>query len=489
MFQFKIQIKGITKPPVWRRVLVPDTFTFEQFHFLIQAAFGWFNSHLFQFSPQGYGSYPTITMSYCVEDEPTEDAGAIVLKDIFYVEKQTFTYIYDFGDDWNHKITLEAILPDLSEDASCIEGKGACPPEDCGGIWGYEQLKEVMSDPLNAEYEEMKEWLGLMPDEEWDANFFDIEAAKDRIKDDSILIFEKMPEFIHPEVKLFYSEGYDIDRSKLHSIMALPRETLIEDMQKMLIDSIERYDYYEMCDENNFSLHALYVLSSLRAEEALNTLFLMMSQDEERLEFWFGDLITEEFWQYLYWVGQNRLDSLKTFFFTPGIYVFVRSSISETIMQIALHQPERKQEMVGWYVDVIERLLDNIDNDEIFDSFLLECLVRDFMVIGNMDVLPLIERCIATEEIDVREVGTIDKIKKALQTEEIADIYHRTLYSNIDEFYDEWEKWETGYYANRYQPDYQPEIKPYIAPPKVGRNDPCPCGSGKKYKKCCGQNE
>jgi len=87
-------------------------------------------------------------------------------------EKDSLIYEYDFGDSWEHKIILEKILPyDASlKVPSCIKGKRACPPEDCGGIWGYQNLVEIIKDPSHPEHEEMLEWLGG----EFDPEYFDM---------------------------------------------------------------------------------------------------------------------------------------------------------------------------------------------------------------------------------------------------------------------------------------------------------------------------
>lgn len=183
MFQFKIQIKDIKNPPVWRRVLVPETFTFHQFHEVIQVAFEWFDEHLYLFSPKGYGSQPRISMPSEDDWEPVADSTQIKLKDIFKEKGQTFTYIYDFGDDWTHKITLEEITTDKGLRPSCLAGKGTCPPEDCGGIWGYENLKEIFANrPNSTEAHELREWLGLEEDEVWDPNEFWLDDINEEMR-------------------------------------------------------------------------------------------------------------------------------------------------------------------------------------------------------------------------------------------------------------------------------------------------------------------
>jgi hypothetical protein len=182
-FQFKIQLKNLANPSVWRRVLVPAQFSFHRFHLVIQEAFGWENYHLFQFSPKGFGSHPIIKDPFEGDEyEEFMNASKTKLDKIFYEKGRSFTYIYDFGDGWEHKITLEKITEDKTLTADCLAGKGTCPPEDCGGSWGYMNLIEILKDPENPEYAEMKEWLGLDDDEEWDADQFDLKDVSAMVR-------------------------------------------------------------------------------------------------------------------------------------------------------------------------------------------------------------------------------------------------------------------------------------------------------------------
>ena len=186
-FQCKIQLQNVTKPPVWRRVLVPSEITFDQFHHIIQDAFGWENEHMYAFSPSGYGSSPLIEInpendandfSSFLSRNPTQKMNAKKTKisDIFNTEGQIFTYIYDFGDNWVHKITLERIAEkDNSLSAILLKGKGVCPPEDCGGPWGYKKIKSTIADKSDSEREEILQWLGLESDEEWNPDAYNFE--------------------------------------------------------------------------------------------------------------------------------------------------------------------------------------------------------------------------------------------------------------------------------------------------------------------------
>ncbi len=121
--------------------------------------------------------------------EESTSSSTTLLLDIFEEKGQTFTFLYDFGDDWKHKITLEEIDKlNISPSAKLLDGKGACPPEDCGGARGYEHFKEVITDEKHLDFQDYKEWLIL--DEEmmvfykkgepvWDPNEFDLEIEQE----------------------------------------------------------------------------------------------------------------------------------------------------------------------------------------------------------------------------------------------------------------------------------------------------------------------
>lgn len=144
-FIFKIKLRGISKPPVWRRVSVPETFTFADLHLVIQAAFGWTNSHLYEFVDSLYNPVFKFTDSSAdvdMFDLGGADSRKSKLNRYFLQCGDKIIYTYDFGDNWEHDIVLEAITDVKDSEPSCLAGKGACPPEDCGGIYGYEMMKE-----------------------------------------------------------------------------------------------------------------------------------------------------------------------------------------------------------------------------------------------------------------------------------------------------------------------------------------------------------
>ncbi|HUJ34262.1 MAG TPA: plasmid pRiA4b ORF-3 family protein [Solirubrobacteraceae bacterium] len=165
--QIKIKLLGVTKPPVWRRVRLRADTRLDQLHEILQAALGWENYHLhaFSFDEQEFGPRdPELALDF--SDERRVTLGQ--LTDI----GTRFRYTYDFGDNWEHEIVVEDLLdPDPDTHYPIlVAAKGACPPEDCGGPWGYTDLKAILADPNDEQHQEMLEWLSLENGIEFDPN-------------------------------------------------------------------------------------------------------------------------------------------------------------------------------------------------------------------------------------------------------------------------------------------------------------------------------
>jgi hypothetical protein len=156
IFQLKIALKD-ARPPIWRRILVAGDIDLGTLHQVIQETMGWEDYHLHEFTI-GHMRYGEPS-----EDdwEPVEDERRIRLDQLIR-EGDKFIYTYDFGDDWTHLITVEKILvaDPKARYPVCIKGKRACPPEDCGGIWGYAEMLSALENPEHEEHTEIMEWLG-----------------------------------------------------------------------------------------------------------------------------------------------------------------------------------------------------------------------------------------------------------------------------------------------------------------------------------------
>ena len=161
--QIKVKLLGVAKPPVWRRLQLRADTRLDHLHEILQAALGWenYHMHVFYFGDEEFGN-PDPELGFSDERQVTlgelVDLGA------------RFRYTYDFGDDWQHEITVEDLL-DADPDTHypvLVAAKGACPPEDCGGPWGYANLREILANPDHDEHQEMLEWLGLDNASEFD---------------------------------------------------------------------------------------------------------------------------------------------------------------------------------------------------------------------------------------------------------------------------------------------------------------------------------
>jgi hypothetical protein len=185
IYQLKVTLAG-TKPPVWRRLVVPGDIRLHELHDVLQNAMGWTDSHLHQFIVKS--DQPKLTRAQVDEmyrrgkwPSPAEVSGLRYLSDPAFgmeeVEDETkvrldalapgprakFVYEYDMGDSWQHQILVEKILdPDPGTTCSphCVDGALACPPEDCGGVWGYYDLLDAVADPKHPGHEDRLEWLG-----------------------------------------------------------------------------------------------------------------------------------------------------------------------------------------------------------------------------------------------------------------------------------------------------------------------------------------
>ncbi len=174
--QLKVTLVGI-EPPIWRRLIVPAWTTLDRLHAVLQVALGWTDSHLHVFEIDR----ERIGIPYEMEDLVgvyTRSGRLVHLLDVVERGCRRFVYEYDFGDSWRHVVEVEDVRePGDERGARCLDGARACPPEDCGGIGGYERLLEVLFDPAHEEFEELRTWVG--PD--FQPERFDVRAVNDRL--------------------------------------------------------------------------------------------------------------------------------------------------------------------------------------------------------------------------------------------------------------------------------------------------------------------
>ncbi len=159
VYQIKITLTR-SQPPIWRRIQVQSDITLAELHGILQVVMGWTNSHLHRFIMQG--------QIYAIPDrddigpKKPKDERNINLRDLLLQVGSRITYEYDFGDNWEHDLLVEKIHPkeESTHYPICLEGAGACPPEDVGGVPGYAHFLEAMGDPNHPEHQDYHDWIG-----------------------------------------------------------------------------------------------------------------------------------------------------------------------------------------------------------------------------------------------------------------------------------------------------------------------------------------
>ncbi|MFQ5434039.1 MAG: plasmid pRiA4b ORF-3 family protein [Anaerolineae bacterium] len=159
IYQLKVVLKEI-QPSIWRRFQVRSDITFRELHKTLQVVMGWWNYHLHLFQVGSLTMTDRETLAEWGEGGIPDDVAR--LNEYVQQEGTTFTYEYDFGDSWVHELVLEKML--LADETAvyprCLAGERACPPEDCGGVWGFETFLEAIRNPQHPEHDSYLEWIG-----------------------------------------------------------------------------------------------------------------------------------------------------------------------------------------------------------------------------------------------------------------------------------------------------------------------------------------
>ena len=176
-YQLRVDLRG-SKPPIWRRILVSPSMKLDRLHDVIQAVMGWHDGHLHMFvkGRQHYSIPNPWDDDFAPLGMPRRrDERKYRVSQLLKREKDWMTYEYDFGDSWEHRVTLQKILPfdPALRLPACIGGRRRCPPEDSGGVWGYYAKLEILQAPDHREHEDIKDWMG----EGFDPEEFSVEEV------------------------------------------------------------------------------------------------------------------------------------------------------------------------------------------------------------------------------------------------------------------------------------------------------------------------
>lgn len=322
-----------------------------------------------------------------------------------------------------------------------------------------------------------------------------------------------IPSLHHPEIENLYRYGFNIPPEIVETILALPKETLLADLTKVLDQAVDDFEDYEQLDWDNstmwFPFHAVMLLGYTGRPEALDILFRHFSESDEILEFWYNDWFLEDFWIPVYHLGRDRLEQLLAFATDDTVQApYGRHPALNAVTQLYLHHPERREELLAWFERLFKHLLPKKDDPSEADTNLFTSAVADLIDLQGHELLPLIQPAFDTELYDPGMAGHwkdyLAEFRRPAPTwakrdpfPRLTDWYAKAyaiIQSNEEsdrireEQYLEKQAEREAKTAKALEKFVQKNPQHFTSTlPKVGRNDPCPCGSGKKYKKCCGR--
>lgn len=328
----------------------------------------------------------------------------------------------------------------------------------------------------------------------------------------------------HPEVaQLYKCAESDMSKPLLAQLMSLPRTTLIADLCALLEDAITRkevifqeidaFDNPEDESDIDYSavmdmpFHVINLLAGLKAEENLENVLNFFRQDMETLDMWVFDMVTW-FEMPLYILGRNRLNDLQDFVLQRGNTYMARTTVANVVVRVALHEPERRNEVVTWFKNVIEEHLAHPDDDDLIDSDFLTFLITNILDFNGAELEHEVGLLFEMGWINPQAQGDFKKVKADLRVKPLfpkQQLVPKTVYDFYDFEKQPSEKKDKNNDFNTYlfearldrmasaNSGFKTPPKTFVPTKqiqntvaKVGRNDFCPCGSGKKYKKCHG---
>ncbi|PCI07303.1 MAG: hypothetical protein COB73_08540 [Flavobacteriaceae bacterium] len=308
----------------------------------------------------------------------------------------------------------------------------------------------------------------------------------------------KPPIFHFPkQINYLYTNGTDISTELVDELLALDPEKLSEDLTAIINDSIVRFDHYndnveiDGWKEENFSFltHALILLSELKNPKTLESVLSIVRQDEEYFEFWFGDLVQENLGYVIHELAKEQLPVILNFLKEPNIYCYVKSVVAEATIAIASYNPEREFQITSFCDNLLSYYIDNNKDEGLVDTDFYGFFISDLIDLRAKTLLPKIEQMFNLNIVGYWICGDYESVKEEIFSDSTNDFFSfdctlSQKYNRINEFgkFSDEDLFEEEEEEDFYFP---PSIVPFIADKKTGRNEPCPCGSGKKYKKCC----
>lgn len=299
--------------------------------------------------------------------------------------------------------------------------------------------------------------------------------------------------FVHKEIEKLYNHIDYLEKETIDTILALPRKTAIADLEQILYRTLFEYSEEDYGTNNYFTLpHAVWFLYAFRAVESMPLASYLLLWDNETREYWYGDSFSENVWPLFFIFLEHDTAPLLEILRKPNLDAFAKGALIEAMEQIAHHYPDRRDEVIGCFNDLLQFYIDNHQNEDIIDSTMTGIIEYRALNLRAVELLPKLKTLHEIGCIDDLMCGDYENVEAEMNSNEdrtdkweLPSIYNlaeeeKRCIESINKADEEEERRKE---AKALIPATLSEEKQI---PKVGRNEPCPCGSGKKFKKCCG---
>ncbi len=338
--------------------------------------------------------------------------------------------------------------------------------------------------------------------------FFNSKSERVRDTENDPDMEEQLKQLQHEQVRVLYEYKMPIPWQSMSDVLALPRESLVQDLVWVLTNSKEYSDFYLEEIEGNPVLHSIFILGELKATESLPVVIDFLRLDGDALENWFGDHLSESLWWYFYQMAEQNPELLKDALIDKDLNCYSKGALLHALTQLALHHPDLNERIAALFeFTFIYYLQFDIEHKEV-DTDFLSFTLCDLCESGLSELVPSWERLFEKDFVDESICGDLEEYKidlKRIGRERVSPVLPiQDFYKDILETWAGYREndmteemndtdlslWKNGLAAQRENYFSEPIHQTPVVreTPKVGRNEPCPCGSGRKYKVCCGKD-
>jgi hypothetical protein len=254
----------------------------------------------------------------------------------------------------------------------------------------------------------------------------------------------------HPELKVLFRAEYfySLPKGEINAILSLPHDSLINDLTHILlyetgktVRDLIANDLPDEKEQHSAINHALFILGELKAECSLDTVLEVMRQNADFMDFIFGDSADMVLTLTLYYTGRNRLDKLMDYLKEPSLYSFFRTFVFDAVVIIARNEPERKDEIIQWFREVLWLYIEHVEDNKLYDLMLAGMLMASLIDLKAAELLPEIQALFNTGRVDLYCAGDYAAVEKRILSDDgfcLIDVELLNIYERYDCYEKKW---------------------------------------------------